>query len=1548
MYKQEIEQLMRKWIRRIGWIVAIPVVLLLLVSLALYIPPVQHWVVQQAVTMAEQQTGMQIRIGQIRLSFPLDLSVRQVEVVDVPEADSLAQASDTLLRWDDLRIRIQALPLFRKQLLVEAIELKGLRADTGDWLESGWLQGEVGRLYARIDRVDLSAEHATLNRVELADASLRYVSTAPDLEEDTTTTDVPWVIDLEQLALDRVSVELLMPADSLRLQTEVGKARLQDGYIDLGQAAYGIGRLELSQSAFAYDLDNQDRAAGLDVMHVRLSQLETRLSDLYYSEERLAGSVEQLSLAEASGLQIESLTGSVRGDSLLLELPDWHLRMPHSEARWRAHIPWQLVEIGSKTPLQVQMEASFGKEDLWIASGLTSEEFRKAYPEQPLTMRLALNGNAARLALDTMRMHWPGVLDLQATGTARMITDSLQRGGTLTGGLRTDRIQFFLALLPATLRERYALPDHMQVEAQAHLQGDSCRAALQLQEQAGRVQLEGGYRFSTDAYQLALAIDSLQLDHFMPHDSLRLLSATLHAHGKGFDPMAPATEAVGQLAIPILQYGDNQLSALSMELYLQQQVLQASLRALDPLIRMDLSLEAQLQEKDLKAQLKADVQQVDLYALHALDHPFATAFQLVADAASDGDEQYQANLSLSDWNIRTDRGSFRPKDLMLKAHSNADTTLCSFQAGDLLLSFAGDACIHELTDQLTKVSDELLTQFQRDTTLNFEQLRPFWPRMSLNLQAGQDNPIYNYLANYYMDFESFVLQASTSPEAGLRMESLLLDLATDTFVVDTIRASLLQDSLGLAYRLQTVKNRYRKQEPFRATVEGQIRPTSSDACFHYQDGAGKTGLLLGVRVDRLRPGFRFSLFPEQPIIAFRPFSLNPNNYLDVYDWKSIAADMRLTGERYASLWIHSDPEEEAAYDPVHVELSQIDLSMLSKGFAYLPDMQGVLNATLQYAPADSGFMVVADTHIDNLLYEQKRVGELFLNAIYLPLEAGNHQVDAHLFRDQQEISTLTALYQAGETNDSISGAISFLHLPLEMADPFIPDDMARMQGDLDGELTIQGPATAPEANGYLRMDSAAVYIGAVGSSYRFDSQPVTVRNNRLHFHQYKLYAYGKEPLVMEGTVDFSDPARLLADLQLDANNLQLFQVKRNSESLVYGKMFVNLRSTLKGPVDALTMRGDLQVLGNTDVTYVMQDSPLTVQDRLSELVTFTSFADSVRRKMPRKPPLPLGGLDMLMTIRVDPAVRANVDLTPDQSSHVNLEGGGDLSFQYTPQGDMLLNGRYTLTGGTFKYAMPVIPLKAFTIQSGSYVQWNGPVLNPAISLTATERMRATVSGDGQSPRSVNFDVGVQVKDHLETPALQFILEAPEDQSMSDELSAKGAEERGKLAVSMLVTGMYLGSSSNGKMNVNMGSALNSFLQSEINNIAGSALKSVDLSIGMDSYDENGAEGGGSRTDYSFRFAKRFYNDRIQVVLGGRISTGDHINNGQAQPFIDNVSVEYRLDNSGSRYVKLFHNKNYESLLEGEIIETGAGIVLRRKMRYLRELFKFKSSHEKAK
>ena len=52
-------------------------------------------------------------------------------------------------------------------------------------------------------------------------------------------------------------------------------------------------------------------------------------------------------------------------------------------------------------------------------------------------------------------------------------------------------------------------------------------------------------------------------------------------------------------------------------------------------------------------------------------------------------------------------------------------------------------------------------------------------------------------------------------------------------------------------------------------------------------------------------------------------------------------------------------------------------------------------------------------------------------------------------------------------------------------------------------------------------------------------------------------------------------------------------------------------------------------------------------------------------------------------------------------------------------------------------------------------------------------------------------------------------------------------------------------------------------------------------------------------------------------------------------------MKERLDRTGTRYVRLFYDKNYESVLEGEITETGVGLVLRKKLDKLSELFIFK-------
>ena len=159
-----------------------------------------------------------------------------------------------------------------------------------------------------------------------------------------------------------------------------------------------------------------------------------------------------------------------------------------------------------------------------------------------------------------------------------------------------------------------------------------------------------------------------------------------------------------------------------------------------------------------------------------------------------------------------------------------------------------------------------------------------------------------------------------------------------------------------------------------------------------------------------------------------------------------------------------------------------------------------------------------------------------------------------------------------------------------------------------------------------------------------------------------------------------------------------------------------------------------------------------------------------------------------------------------------------------------------------------------------------------------------------------------------------------------------------MAVSMLATGMYLAEGNSGTGGFSTTNAVNALLQSEISSLAGKALETIDLSVGMD---QTTMADGNQRTDYSFRFAKRFWGNRVSIIVGGKVSTGEDVEN-TGQSLIDNISLEYRLDKSATRYVTLFYDKSYESLLEGEITEMGAGLVLRRKMTRLGELFIFKN------
>ncbi|MDE7407004.1 MAG: translocation/assembly module TamB domain-containing protein, partial [Muribaculaceae bacterium] len=90
----------------------------------------------------------------------------------------------------------------------------------------------------------------------------------------------------------------------------------------------------------------------------------------------------------------------------------------------------------------------------------------------------------------------------------------------------------------------------------------------------------------------------------------------------------------------------------------------------------------------------------------------------------------------------------------------------------------------------------------------------------------------------------------------------------------------------------------------------------------------------------------------------------------------------------------------------------------------------------------------------------------------------------------------------------------------------------------------------------------------------------------------------------------------------------------------------------------------------------------------------------------------------------------------------------------------------------------------------------------------------------------------------------------------------------------------------------------------------------------------------------YKVSKSLFNNRFKISIGGNYSSDSDADSNLAEDLINDISLEYVLNKSGSMYVKLFRHTGYESILEGEITQTGVGFVYKRKLRRVADMFRF--------
>jgi len=1544
------------------WLLASPFFLFALLCVLLYVPPVQWYAVHKASELASRETGLDISVGRLALRFPLDLVVDDAYAVE-PET------GDTLLAMERLKVELRLWKLLKKEIEIEEISLRGVTVDTKDFIDGIEVNGRLGELFLESHGVVFSPETARIDEFFIKNTDLTVtLDELASSDADTPMDTLYWKIILEKAYLENVAFALNMPKDSLHLSTKLPKVSLQDGLVDLYQSAYSLKTFSMTNADFAFDsgleahlLPADSLTKGLNPSHLSFTDIDLQVDSVYYRGRDIRAKIAAFDWKERSGLELVSTEGRLVTDNELIRIPRFTMKTACSSLDLQTELAWDVLELKKSGTLSLRLDALLGKNDMAIAVGGMNPEFFSTYPSRPLNIRAVAEGNLNRVHLNTLLAELPGAFSLKADGDLLHLTDSTRRGGEFNLRAEAYAMDFLQPITEGTV----AVPRGTSLEGIFTLAGQKVGTDLMLKQpqakaltlvdstqltvhndtlslaedfrmrRAARVYAQ--YDLAKDAYWADLVVNDLDMHQFLPKDSLFDVALNLHADGEGLDFFASRTHFNVKGTVDKVHYTTYRLSGYDLDAVLENHQLDATLKARNSAMEVNARLDARLKPNDVAANLQMNVPRIDWKGMHLIDAPISTSHQVNVFFVSDLKQKYEVDASMTDTYVKTPKDTFKPKNLYAGFATSPDSTTAYMHAGDLTMNFEGRGYVEVLLAQLdtfTACADEQWTS----RTIVQEELKTLLPGTSLKLNAGSDNPVSNYLSMMQgVSFNRLHVDIDTSPEEGINGEAFIYGMRTDSLEIDSICVDLKHSDDGLDFLTEVISNAKKNQEAFEVNLDGNIGNGRAQLLLQYLNARKEKGVYLGVNAALGRRGIRMRFFPEKPILVYRPFNLNEKNYLYLADRGRIYGDVRLYDDQGTGLHFYTNREDTIADQEMTIELSRIGLQQFKRVIPYMPDMEGWFGGSVHYVDSEGQMMVSADVHLDDFVYEKSPLGNWAVSAAYLPDGENGHHVDGFVSYNGREITYLNGVYRVDASgNEDITGDLELSRFPLRVINPFIPDRVVRFTGYVDGALSVAGNSMKPKLDGGLRLDSVLMLMPSMSVGFRFDDRQVKISDSRMMFDKFNIYTRGETPFVIDGSVDFSDMEKMLVDLRMKTNNYELMNAPKRRKAMTYGKIYVDVDATLKGPVDELQMRGNMNVLGKTDFTYVLTDSPLMVTDRLGDMVEFVNFNDTTSVETVEKAAVPLTGMDIAMTIHIDEAVQAHVDLTTDGSNYMEVEGGGDLAFQYTPQGEMLLNGRYSLLDGELKYEIPIIPLKTFSIQNGSYLDWTGNIMNPEMNVKATERIRASVGSEGEASRMVSFDVGIALTDRLESLGLAFTLEAPEDASVQEQLNAMSVEERGKLAVTMLVTGMYM-AEGNATRGFNVNNALNSFLQNQISNVVG---QSMDISLGMESSDKGDGE---RSTDYNFQFAKRFWNNRFRVVIGGTVSTGNAAQKDET--FIDNIAVEYRLDDSGTRYVKVFHEKNYESVLEGEVIETGIGVVLRKKVSNFGELFIFKKKKD---
>lgn len=1559
---------------------------LILLPIIIYIPPVQTFMKDVATSVMRSSTGMDVKIDKFRIRFPLDVELKGVSVVEA--------TGDTMVRANSLIADVKLLPLLKND-----VDVKKLRLEKAYYRMVSPDTSMIMKIRAQLldiapgTNFDLKAMALNLDKGLLKDGDIALYMDAWKKKPSPDSTQTQMLIKARQLDLDNVrfGMSMLPTIDTLNLA--VRKLQLENGIIDLtnsnisassvtgdeGDVTYlvptpqyvkahpapidtisppsppmtiAIDSIALTKFDVLYATKGVKPAKGFDPGYIQLKDVNVGLRDFYNQASQISLPIIFLSGRERSGLAIQSGSGTVSIDSIGLNINNLRLRTSNSVIHADADVPFALMEMNPKARMSINADAALGFADIRAFLPMAGNYLSMIPGNGPIKMEIDALGSLSDLTVKTLRLDVPQTLSLFAKGWVKNPLDfkkmqaNVQLDGRLTNPGVADRLLAIKGMnIPA-----------LEIKGTAGIDRETYTADIDLRTTAGDLAGKGRVALNAETYIAEFEATGINVGQFMPDLGIGRVSATVSADGAGFNPLNARAHTDTNIHISSIEYKGTEYRDINAKATLGNGAFDVLLSSPNPAADLNVAARGTIGDDLYVFNVDGDIRHLDLLSLglsETMNNGDATFH--IEGSASPARWLYDVTFNASNinWNL-PDMYIHLPNGVNGRFLAENEYTSCFIDSDQTSLDFNSPTGMQQLIDSFSQAADAAMKQVDNKHLL-VDELHNMLPTFDLSLSASGRGLLNQFLQPNGMAMDT--LFATIENQDILKGDIGLRGLNTGSVKLDTISLNLKQRESLLDYRAH-IGNRPGTLDEF-ANVDlmGYAGGNRASLSVKQRNIQNETGYRVGLTAAVTDSLVTVHFTPLKATIAYMPWTINPDNHIDV-DLNSrpihIAANLEAQSNQSA-ITLRTQPADNGN-EELFVRLKDIHIEDFLRMSVFAPPVTACVSSEMHVGYLDGAFSGKGNLNVTDFTYEKQRIGDfdLLLDA-GLDLK-GISRAELALLIDQKKALAAHCILKT----DSVSGGIlpedlgiSLSKFPLQIINPFIGADVAQLSGGLSGEMDMTGSFTKPLLNGEIHCDSVSVRIPMMASSLRFENNPITVTDNVIDFNNFKIWGQNNNPLTIGGKVDASDFSNVLIDIALNANNFQLVNNDRRARSDIYGKLFLNLGATARGSTSRLNVNGNLTVLNTSDITYALSldDASTITQSSSDEVVRFVQFSDTTANAK-KDSVAPSMAIRIAADVNINPGTQVNVLIssTAMGNGRVQLHPSGSLSYFQNYMGDMRLNGQLNLGTGFARYSVPVVGEKRFDFTEGSYVMWNGEVMNPVLNIKATDVMKTNVTQSGGNSKLINFKVGLDVSNTLSSPKVIFDLSTDDDISIQNELSSMTADQRSQQAINLLLYGQYSGPGTKTASSNIGNNALYGILTSQLNSWAAKTIRGVDLSFGIDQYDQSKDGQNSTTTSYSYQVSKSLFNNKFKIVVGGNYSTDASADENFSENLISDISFEYMLKQTTnlSMYLRAFRHTGYESILEGEITEMGGGFVLKRRLSNLKDLFRIRFGRRKNK